>query len=163
MTNPEQPSPKRGRGRPRVYGKRQNFNFRITKEMRERLIQSAIKHGSSLAEQIEFRFTSHFSREATKNDIMKMHAEAADARSAARIQAIREAGFQILREVEGSPSRVIVSIEMLLGEADGIQRSGFVKKEPPTDEKPPQWSREEIEAKLEEVRRMLEMVRKSDD
>src|SRR5262245_44608494 len=123
MTDPEQDQPpKRGRGRPRVYGKRQNFNFRITEEMRQRLIESALENGRSLSEEIEFCLTSHFSWKATKQDIMKMLAEAAAQRSAARALAIRAAGLQILREIEGKPTRVIVDLETLLAEADGIQR-----------------------------------------
>jgi hypothetical protein len=47
---------------------------------------------------------------------------------ARRIQAIRQAGFQIVREVGGNVT-VNVSPELLLAEADGILRSGFVAPE----------------------------------
>ena len=45
-----------------------------------------------------------------------------------RIQAIRQAGFQIVRDGSGEVT-VNVSPELLLAEADGILRSGFVADE----------------------------------
>ena len=164
MTKREQSEPKRKRGRPPKFAgvKRQNFSFRVTEEMRQRLIEEAKTTGRSLSEEIEFDLTSYYSWKATKRDIDKMLAEAAAARDAARVQAIREAGFQILRDVEGSPSRVIVSVEMLLGEADGIQRSGWGP--PGQAEQPaPKQSRpatdDEIKAAIQEIAQMIAAAR----
>ena len=116
------------RGRPPKFAgvKRQNFSFRVTEQTRQLLIAGATASGRSLSEEIEFRLNRDLNWEATKRDIEKMSAEAAAVRSAARVRAIREAGFQLLRDIEGSPNRVIVTTEMLLGEADEIQRSGFI-------------------------------------
>ncbi len=48
---------KRKPGRPAKFTgvKRQNFSFRLTEEMRQRLIDSATASGRSLSEEIEFR------------------------------------------------------------------------------------------------------------
>ena len=51
------------RGRPRVYGKRQNFSFRITNETKQRVIESAMQNGRSLSEEIEFRVNRDLDRE----------------------------------------------------------------------------------------------------
>ena len=47
----------RKRGRPAKFAgvKRQNFSFRITEEMRQRVIEAATESGRSLSEEIEFR------------------------------------------------------------------------------------------------------------
>ena len=52
------------RGRPRVYGKRQNFSFRITAETKHRVIDSALRNGRSLSEEIEFRINRDLDRES---------------------------------------------------------------------------------------------------
>jgi hypothetical protein len=43
------------------------------------------------------------------------------ARSAARVEALRKAGYQIIREIDGTPRRVIVDLDTLLAEADGVE------------------------------------------
>src|SRR5215469_7496611 len=125
MTDQDQPPKKRPRGRPPKYagqGKRQNFSFRITEKMRERLIESVKQSGRSLSEEIEFRLNRDLDWEETKGEINKMLAEAAAIRSAAHVQALRAAGLMILRDIEARPTRVIVDLETLLAEADGIAR-----------------------------------------
>jgi hypothetical protein len=164
MTNPEQP--RRKRGRPPKYageGKRQNFSFRITAKMRERLIAAVKESGRSISEEIEFRIGLSFSFEEAKGDIDKMRAEMAAMRSAARVEAIRAAGIQILREIEGRPTRVVIDLETLLAEADGIARglrSGFVpiNEPPPAIEPPRRMTPEEAQRameELEEIKRKL--------
>lgn len=171
MTEPEHP--KRSRGRPPKYagqGKRQNFNFRITDKMRERLIASVKESGRSLSEEIEFRLGRDFSWEDTKGATDKMFAEASAIRDAAHVAAIRAAGLVILREIEGKPTRVIVDLHTLLAEADGLTRalrSGFFagNKAPPI-ERPRQMTAEEEQRllrELDELRAQLKAATKPDD
>ena len=126
--------PKRGPGRPKVYGKRQNFVFRVTEETKQRLIDSATRNGRSLSEEIEFRVNRDLGWEATKQDIEEIKREALVWADAGRVKAIREAGVQILREIEGTPKRVILDLETLLAEADGIARGYRAGFEPATEE-----------------------------
>ena len=136
MTEPEQP--KSRRGRPPKYageGKRQNFNFRITPKLRERLIAAVTQSGRSISEEIEFRLDRDLNWEETKSDIHKMLAEAAAIRSAARVQALRAAALMILRETEGRPTRVIVDLETLFAEADGL--AAGLRPGVPAGESPP--------------------------
>ena len=163
MTEPEQP--KSRRGRPPKYagqGKRQNFNFRITPKLRERLIAAVTQSGRSISEEIEFRLDRDLNWEETKSDIHKMLAEAAAIRSAARVQALRAAALMILRETEGRPTRVIVDLETLFAEADGLAaglRPGFFAGEsPPAPEAPRPMNAEEGERlmrELEEIKQSL--------
>jgi hypothetical protein len=162
MTDQDQP-PKRPRGRPPKYagqGKRQNFSFRITEKMRERLIQSVKESGRSLSEEIEFRLDRDLNWEDTKGDINKMLAEATAIRSAARVQALRAAALIILRETEGRPTRVIVDLETLFAEADGIARAmgaGFVAGEsPPVPAAPRPMTDEEAQRTLAEIKRTID-------
>src|SRR5262245_54052699 len=120
MTDQEQPPTKRGRGRPRVYGKRQTFNFRITEEMRQRVVDSALKNGRSLSEEIEALINQALHWQSTKQDIDEMRARAAKWEDASIIHCVRAAGLTILRETEGRPMRVVVDLETLLAEADGL-------------------------------------------
>lgn len=98
-------------GRP-SKGKRGTFTFRVSAELREKLEAAATLHKKSVSEEIETRLERSF--------------EAAT--EAARIQAIRQAGFNIVRE-HGGKVAVQVSSELLLAEADGILRSGFFPAE----------------------------------
>jgi len=155
--------PKRGRGRPRVYGKRQNFAFRVTEETRQRLIESATQAGRSLSEEIEFRINRDLGWEATKNDIEEMKRRAVAWEDASRVKAIRAAGLQILREIEGQPTRAIVDLETLFAEADGIVRglrSGFTDKDaPPAVSETHPMTKEEADralAELDKIRRQIE-------
>jgi hypothetical protein len=165
MSGQDQP-PKRPRGRPPKYageGKRQNFSFRITEKVRQRLIEAVKQSGRSLSEEIEYRIGLSFSFEEARGDFDKMRAETAAMRSAARVEAIRAAGIQILREIEGRPTRVVIDLETLLAEADGIARglrSGFVPmNEPPPAIEPPRRMTLEEEQRameeLEEIKRTL--------
>jgi len=161
MTDQDQP-PKRPRGRPPKYagqGKRQNFSFRITEKMRERLIESVKQSGRSLSEEIEFRLNRDLNWEETKGDINKMLAEAAAIRSAAHVQALRAAGLMILREIEGRPTRAVVDLQTLIAEADGIARglrSGFGA--PPASEPPRPMSEEEERRALEEIEQIKRTI-----
>jgi hypothetical protein len=100
MTKQQKPT-QRGRGRPPKYGKRRNFNFRLSEEVRQHLIESAARTGRSLSEELEFRVSRDIGWEATKNDIEEMKRRAALWEDASRVKAIRAAGLTILREIEG--------------------------------------------------------------
>jgi hypothetical protein len=164
MTEPEQP--KRKRGRPPKYageGKRQNFSFRITEKMRERLIAAVKESGRSISEEIEFRLTRDLSWEETKGDIHAMLAEASAIKSAARVAAIRAAAIQILREIDGRPTRVIIDLETLLAEADGIARGlrpGFVPQDDPVAAQKPDANRQEASRRDAEAMREYEELRR---
>lgn len=127
----KQAKPKKRRGgqpKPAAERKRNNLTFRVRDQMRADLEAAAAASGRSVSEEIEYRLTRDFSWEAGKRQIEQMVAETKAHLDAARIQAIRQAGFQIVREAGGSVT-VNVSPEMLLAEADGILRSGFVAAE----------------------------------
>jgi hypothetical protein len=129
---------KRKRGRPRKHAPgRRNLTVRVTKSAYQELSKAAGKAGRSVSEEIEFRV--HEWTEA-----QNMRAEAKVQLDANRIQAIRKAGFQIVRDAEkartisldsgsyaltGGNVTVNVSPELLLAEAEGILRSGFVAEE----------------------------------
>jgi hypothetical protein len=167
--------PKRPRGRPPKFAgvKRQNFNFRIIPATRQQVLDSAAASGRSLSEEIEHRIGQSFEYDtaradidkaraetlALREDVRKMLREASAIRDAAHVQAIRAAGLVILRETEGRPTRVIVDIETLLAEADGLAtglRSGFFKGEsPPAPEAPRQMTAEEAQRALDEIKRTL--------
>ena len=112
----DQDRPKRKPGRPPLPDSERkggaNLTFRARAGLRERLAAEAAKSGRSMSEEIEFRLNRdlHWGQEA------------------ARIQAIRQAGLQIVRDVGGGVT-VNVNPEMLLAEADGILRSGFIGAE----------------------------------
>ena len=164
MTDDQEP--KRGRGRPRVYGKRQNFNFRLTDQIRQRLIDSALQNGRSLSEEVEWRLNRDFGWESTQRDIEEMSRRAVAWQDAAYVKALRAAGLMILREIEGKPTRAIIDIETLFAEADGIARglrSGFVDpKAGPTVSEPRPMTDEEAQralAQIDEIRRQIEAAR----
>jgi hypothetical protein len=149
----KQKSPKRGRGRPPKYGKRRNFNFRLSEKAREALIRSAEKAERSLSEELEFRVNRDLGWEKGKGDIEEMRARTAAWQSAAMVNAIRAAGLAILREIDAKPTRVIIDLETLLAEADGIARglrAGFI------DEKSPQPSNEIRPRTADEERRLID-------
>jgi hypothetical protein len=157
----KQQKPKR-RGRPAKFGPRRNFNFRLSEKLHERLTDSAAKEGRSLSEELEMRINRDFAWEDAKGEIETMTVQAAAALDAARVQAIRAAGLTILREITGKPTRVILDLETLLAEADGIARglrSGFVddKAPSPTGETRPMTADEEhrLLEELEQSRRKI--------
>ena len=121
------------RGRPRKPGKRP-FNFRMGDALRQRLAESAERAGHSLTEEAEFRLNRDFAWEATKQDIDEMKRNAAAWHDADHLNALRLAGYQILREIDGRPSRVIIDLQSLLAEADGMARGlrpGFIDDNAP--------------------------------
>jgi hypothetical protein len=118
---------------PKGEGERVPVMTRVTKELRERLEKAASDSGRSLGQEVEFRLTRDFSWEDTKADIGRMREEAAAERDAARIQAIRDAGLQLVREAGGHT--VNVSLELLHATADGIVRSGFFDPADPRNER----------------------------
>jgi TraY domain len=102
--------------------KRHNLTFRVRDSMKADLEAAAQKSGRSVSEEIEFRLAQSFVREGYVE-------EAKAVRDTHRIQAIREAGFRIVRERGTGNTMVQLSAELLLAEADGILRSGFVLAE----------------------------------
>jgi|SRR5262245_10426327 hypothetical protein len=178
----DQALPKRGRGRPPKYagqGKRQNFTFRITPALRQRLIATVQVSGRSLSEEIEFRLYQALSDDfdERRDEARQMYADARRAVSEAnaivdtnRVQALRLAGFQLLRDIEGRPTRVIVDATILDAEADGILCSGFTTRDAPgrTESRP--MTAEEGERLANEIKQLrarleaaLVVAKKSDD
>ena len=84
-------------------------------------------------------------------------AEAKAALDATRVQTVRLAALYILREIEGRPNRVIIDLETLLAEADGIARGlrpGFVEGTPPTLEATRPMTTEEAQRLMEEIEKI---------
>jgi hypothetical protein len=117
-----------GQPKPPAERKRNNLTFRARDQLKAALETAAAASERSVSEEIEFRLNRDFSWEAGKQRIEEMVAEAKAQLDASRIQAIRQAGFQIVRDAGGNVT-VNVSPELLLAEADGILRSGFVAPE----------------------------------
>jgi hypothetical protein len=145
---------KRKPGPPARYGYRPTLTIRLQEALYDTIKKAAGKHGKSLSEEIEdtleaSRNIDRLRTEAEQRlaDARRLLREANAVRDAAHVQAIRDAGFAILREFEGQPSRVIISTERLLAEAAQV----FIPAEQPA---PLQKSDAEIEAELAEVRRM---------
>jgi len=156
---------KQGRGRPRKPGK-SAFNFRMSEDLRRMLEASAEKSGLSLTEEAERRLRRDYGWEAAKGDIEEMKLDAAKWRDSAWLNALRFVGFQILRETDGRPTRLVVDLQSLLSEADGIargMRSGFVDpKAPPLDAASRPMTSEEAErvlAQIEEIRREIDAAK----
>jgi hypothetical protein len=154
--------PKRGPGRPRVYGKRQNFNFRITDDTKARLIENAARNGRSLSEEIEHCLSRYHDIEEAYHDIQEARRQAVAWANTSRAQAIRAAGLQILREIDGKPTRATVDLETLLAEADGMARGlrdGFIDDNATAVSPPHAMTQEEWDqgtAKLAEIKRELD-------
>jgi hypothetical protein len=129
-------APKRAKrlkpGPPARYGYRPTLTIRLQEPLYEVIKAAAFEHGKSLSEEIEDRLgliddleTAKRQLESMREASDKMHRIAASvlhdatvARTAARIQALRDAGFRILREVEdGKATQVIISLEVLEAEA----------------------------------------------
>ena len=108
---------KRRRGRPRRYapGKRPTLTFRVQEDMHRDLAKTAKAKGYSISEEIEHRLTEWAQ---SKN----MLEEAKTQLDVCRIQAIRMAGGQIVREAGGNVT-VSVSPALLMTEAEGILRN----------------------------------------
>jgi hypothetical protein len=159
---------KRKPGPPARYGRRPTLTIRLQKPVYRAIKESAAAHGKSLSEEIEDRLETCLDVETARRQLeeiraatAKMHAiaasvlrDAAAERSAARALTLRAAGLMILREVEGRPTRVIVDLETLLSDADGIARafrSGFFDKTPPAIEPGRPMTLEEERRALEEL------------
>jgi hypothetical protein len=134
----------------------------VRDQLRERLEKAALASSRSISEEIEFRLTRDFGWEATKGDIDAMRAEAVARRSAEYVQALRAAGLMILREIEGRPRRVVIDIETLLAEADGIARGlrgGFeerVPSAPPTEARRTAEEERRLLEELEQIKRTVD-------
>ena len=147
---------KASRGRPRKPGKTP-FNFRMSEGLRQRLTESAEKAGLSLTEEAELRLNRDFAWEAGKQDIEEMKRDAAKWRDAEPLNALRLVGYQILRETDGRPTRVVVDLQSLLAEADGISRglrSGF------SDDSTPSPAERAADAELRELEELEQVLRK---
>lgn len=128
---------KKKRGRPRRYapGKRPTLTFRVQEPMHKDLAKTAKDQQRSISEEIEARLNEWAAWKAAREEFERLRGEAKAERDAARAQhnadriaAIRAAGFQIVRDAGGNVT-VNVSPELLLAEADGILRSGFLAAE----------------------------------
>lgn len=139
---------KRKPGPPARYGYRPTLTIRLTEPVYEAIKAAATAHGKSLSEEIEDRLGTVAALDAAQRHLEEARQEAAElrraaiemheiarslvreahaARGAARVQAYRDAGFRILREIEGKPMRVIISTETLDAEAGVTQ--GFISDE----------------------------------
>ncbi len=105
-------------------GQRIPLMTRTTKDLRDRLEEAATASGRSLGQEVEYRLTRALEIDGMHAETKALRDAAASARDAARIQAIRDAGFQLVREAGGIS--VNVSPDMLHAEADGRLRSGFI-------------------------------------
>jgi hypothetical protein len=134
--------------------KRNNLTFRVRDQLKAALEAAATASGRSVSEEVEFRVTRDLAAEGARTDATKTLAKAAAVLSAAYGQALRGAGLQILREIEGKPTRAIVDLETLLAEADGIargMRSGFVDPDLPAVEAPRRMTPEQEQRLLDEL------------
>jgi hypothetical protein len=154
-----------GQPKPLAQRKRNNLTFRTRDELRERLEKAAAASGRSVSEEIEYRLNRDFGWEATKGDITEMLAQARAQQSAARVHALRAAGLMILRDIEARPTRVIVDLETLLAEADGIARGlrpGFIEEKAPPA--PPRAEpRRTAEEERDLLRTLEDIMRKLDE
>jgi hypothetical protein len=134
----------------------------VRDQLRERLEQAAQASGRSISEEIEFRLQRDFGWQETRGGIEQMLAQARAERSAARVHALRAAGLQILREIEARPTRVIIDLETLLAEADGIARGlrpGFIDEKAPAAQEPGPMTAEQqrrLLQKFEELKQLIQ-------
>src|SRR5262245_7783437 len=169
-------------GPPAKYGRRPTLTVRLQLPLYRTIKESAAAHGKSISEEIESRLETLADLETARRELEQMRAvttkeyaaaasvlkDAGEVRSAARVQALRAAGLVILREIEGRPSRVILDIETLLAEADGIARglrSGFsASEEPlPNTKTVRPMTAEEAQRVDEELLRTLEEIKRTID
>jgi hypothetical protein len=145
----------------RSTAKRNNLTFRVRDQLRERLEQAAQANQRSVSEEIEHRLNRDFAWEAANGDIAQLLAQARAERSTARVHALRAAGLQILREIEARPTRVIIDIETLLAEADGIARglrSGFSAENAPAAQEPGPMTAEQEQRLLQKFEELKQMI-----
>jgi hypothetical protein len=115
---------------------RPTLTVRFEAPLYETIKKAAAEHGKSMSEEIEDRVASTITLEAERAELAKARAEIdrlfATAREAAgradqivmasRIAALRAAGFAIVRETDGSPTRVTISIDQAEAEAEAYWR-----------------------------------------
>jgi hypothetical protein len=163
---------KRAPGRPRRYAPgRQNLAFRVTPELRNRLIDAVKISGRSLSEEVEYRLERSHEidqlRAEAKAQLAEAQAYAASARAeldVKKILALRAAGFGILREISGKPTNVIISVSMLDAEAEGLMRAwlgGFTTDQPPAPESRPMTAEEaaRLDKEIEQIRAKVESAK----
>ena len=150
------------RGRPRKPGK--TLQFRMSGELRQAPDRERGESpGTSLTEEAELRLNRDFGWEATKQDMDEMKRDATAWRDADHLNVLRLVGYQILRETDGRPTRVIIDLQSLLAEADGIARGlrpGFIDDNAPASSPSAVRTAEEERRldwrKYEQVKRRLE-------
>jgi hypothetical protein len=98
-----------------------HLKLRCRESLRARIEQKAAEHGCS----INAEMVNRLERSLEAEDELE---KAREIRSADGIAAIREAGFQLVRGM-GGETTINISPEMLLREADGITRNGFIARE----------------------------------
>jgi len=146
--------PRRGA---RGHGPRPNFTFRISPETKARLAKLAERDRRSLSEQAEHAVESYFQFEGTRDWLDRQKAEVAAQTSAAAINAIRLAGWLIIREA-GYPRQVTLNYDAFIAEAQGVSNAfmqpGFVAPDWRQMETPPKLSadeRERVEREIAEL------------
>jgi hypothetical protein len=108
-------------GPPARYGYRPTLTIRLQDPVYRVVKAKAEKLGKSLSETIEDTLEASLVEiERQLEDARRLAREASAARSAARVQAIRDAGFRLLREADGKIS-VLVPVELLHAEANIVQ------------------------------------------
>jgi hypothetical protein len=155
---------KRKPGPPARYGYRPTLTVRLQEPLYEVIKKAAAKHGKSLSEEIEDRLEAardidQLRAEAEQRlaEARQMAREASTIQDAAHVAAYRAAGLLLLRDVEGNPTRVIVSVDMLKAEGDNFLRSGFIRQDtpPPASEPLRPMTGEENRLVSEEIRRLV--------
>lgn len=146
--------------------KRNNLTFRVRDQRKAALEAAAAASGRSVSEEIEFRLNRDFSPDIDqlRAEALKTMAKAAAVLSASYGHALRAAGFQLLREIEGKPVRAIVDLGLLLAETDVLaRRSGFFDpdKPLPAPEPPRSMTPEEERLALEAEQRALKELEKT--
>jgi hypothetical protein len=134
-------------GPPARYGYRPTLTIRLQEPLYEAIKRAAERHGKSLSEEIEDTLEAAREVERDREEARQILREATAARRAHRVQALREAGFRLLRESDGTVN-VVVPVELLHAEADIIQ-----------DER----VRAEMEQARQQVRQATKAPQKNDD
>jgi hypothetical protein len=164
---------KRKPGPPARYGRRHVLTIRAQQHVYRAIQRAATAHGKSLSEEIEDRLETGLDLETARHQLeqmreatTKMHAmaasvlsDAAEERSAARVMALRLTGFELLRSVEGKPTRITVDVGLLRSETDSFLRSGFLPN-PAAEQLPPRQEPQAMTAEENErLLREIELLR----
>lgn len=169
MTDTDQPNKRRGRGRPPVYagpGKRQNFSFRLTPKLRERLMEAVKKSGRSLSMEVEFRVNQAFELEAALGEAEQFRAYLAE--SKARAEQAEKEMLQVHLHRQGwAKTRNLVTGEIVWSppETHNVPPSGFEPSDAPPAPTtlPPvlrEAVREEVQAAVRELLREAGLLKK---